>query len=233
MTGQNGRTEAPEVKPAASEPNYFDEFVFRVLYIAAGCVCVWAIILHSQEFCTSPKIGMNVGKANKQQFAGPNGLVANWLKVESVLSMGLPTISVIVLVAKQQDRICARCILYIVSALQTAWFIVGCLFSYETGKYVPEECQKGQMGDNTAFLAMWWICTIWLGLVAFSGVLSFFVGCYQLERVHRMWSRYREEAKRRRLKSEVAVQVKQRMEVREKEGFSPEPQDIEAQPLVN
>jgi len=104
--------------------------------------------------------GDHFGIANRN-FLGPSGWVVTWLKVEGVTALGLPLVSIIMLLIRQHENTGVGCMLYLVAVFQALWLFVGCIWAF--GGFVPELCRNGEMGDRFAFDTMWWVCAIWLG----------------------------------------------------------------------
>jgi len=94
-------------------------------------------------------------------FLGPRGWVVTWLTVEGFTALGLPLVSITLLLLRLHENSCVSCVLYLVAVFQALWLIVGCIWAF--GGLVPEACRNGEMGDNFAYDTMWWVCAIWLG----------------------------------------------------------------------
>lgn len=97
----------------------------------------------------------------KATFLGAHGWVVTWLTVEGFTALGLPLVSIAMLLMRMHENACVSCILYLVAVFQALWLIVGCSWAF--GGFVPEACRHGEMGDNFAYNTMWWVCAIWLG----------------------------------------------------------------------
>jgi hypothetical protein len=78
-----------------------------------------------------------------------------------VTALGLPLVSIVMLLMRLHENALVSCLLYLVAVFQALWLIVGCIWAF--GGFVPEACINGAMGDNFAYKTMWWVCAIWLG----------------------------------------------------------------------
>jgi hypothetical protein len=98
-----------------------------------GCVCLRAIIWHARDFCP--------GKAGDpgNPFAGESGRVVTWLKVEAVAALGLPTFNMMVRMSGLTRDVTAWCVLYLLALFQTAWFLLGSVWSLSSA--VPTACR--------------------------------------------------------------------------------------------
>merc|ERR1712216_157450 len=111
-----------------------------------------------------------------EAFLGPRGWVVSWLTVEGFTALGLPLVSIVMLLLRLHENACISCLLYLVAVFQALWLIVGCIWAF--GGFVPEACRKGEMGDSFAFDTMWWVCAIWLGsMLTISTVICCILAC--------------------------------------------------------
>lgn len=111
-----------------------------------------------------------------EAFLGPRGWVVAWLTVEGFTALGLPLVSIVMLLLRLHENTCISCLLYLVAVFQALWLIVGCIWAF--GGFVPEACRKGEMGDSFAFDTMWWVCAIWLGsMLTISTVICCILAC--------------------------------------------------------
>jgi hypothetical protein len=92
-------------------------------------------------------------QVQKRTFLGPQGWVVTWLTVEGFTALGLPLVSIVMLLLRLHENACISCMLYLVAVFQAFWLIVGCVWAF--GGFVPEACRDGTMGDNFAFNTMW------------------------------------------------------------------------------
>jgi len=113
-----------------------------------------------------------VSDLSNQGYAGPDGFVVMWLKVEGFTALGLPLLSSLMMLLGLRDHLAVGCLLFVVAVFQACWLAVGCFWSF--GHYVPDACQQGLMGSNFAFSTMWWVCAVWLGIMV---VISSFMLC--------------------------------------------------------
>lgn len=94
-----------------------------------------------------------VSDLSNQGYAGPDGFVVMWLKVEGFTALGLPLLSSLMMLLGLRDHLAVGCLLFVVAVFQACWLAVGCFWSF--GHYVPDACQQGLMGSNFAFSTMW------------------------------------------------------------------------------
>mmetsp|Transcript_35423 Transcript_35423/g.87104 ORF Transcript_35423/g.87104 Transcript_35423/m.87104 type:complete len:268 (+) Transcript_35423:1-804(+) len=121
-------------------------------------------------------VGKLLGDLEKDHFTGPAGLVVTWLKVEGLTALGLPMLSALMLMVGLRDHIAVGCVLFLVAVFQAGWLAVGCFWAF--GRYVPDACVHGEMGNNFAYKTMWWVCAVWLGvMVLISGFMLCVVCC--------------------------------------------------------
>ena len=59
----------------------------------------------------------------KKTFLGPQGWVVTWLTVEGVTALGLPLVSIVMLLMRLHENACVSCILYLVAVFQALWLI--------------------------------------------------------------------------------------------------------------
>eukprot|EP00284_Hemiselmis_tepida_P005822 CAMPEP_0174929502 /NCGR_PEP_ID=MMETSP1355-20121228/27332_1 /TAXON_ID=464990 /ORGANISM="Hemiselmis tepida, Strain CCMP443" /LENGTH=236 /DNA_ID=CAMNT_0016175713 /DNA_START=51 /DNA_END=757 /DNA_ORIENTATION=- len=118
------------------------------------------------------EVGALMGDFEHQPFAGPGGFVVMWLKVEGFTALGLPLLSVVMLLLGLREHVAVGCLLFVVAVFQACWLALGCFWSF--GGYVPAACVDGSMGDSFAFHTMWWVCGVWLGIMV---LISSFMLC--------------------------------------------------------
>jgi len=59
----------------------------------------------------------------KKNFLGPQGWVVTWLTVEGFTALGLPLVSIVMLLMRLHENACVSCILYLVAVFQALWLI--------------------------------------------------------------------------------------------------------------
>jgi hypothetical protein len=197
------RATAERTAMDSEQMGQYDQCILRMLHVASGCACLHAVVLHSSDFCTGRDLasipGIEGGEEGAE-FVGPAGLVVWWLKVQSVTALVMSTMRPFIGAMHLQHDWPAMCVLYLLSLFQTAWFLVGCVFSFSHGTWgVPAGCREGSWGNKTAFVIMWWVSAVWAAVVGLISLLACFVGCIQLGRVRRMsqWVKYSKRAKHR------------------------------------
>jgi hypothetical protein len=70
------------------------------------------------------------GEASKattnMTFLGPQGWVVTWLTVEGFTALGLPLVSITLLLLRLHENACVSCVLYLVAVFQALWLIGRC-----------------------------------------------------------------------------------------------------------
>ena len=56
-------------------------------------------------------------------FIGPKGWVVTWLTVEGFTALGLPLVSIVMLLLRMHENACVSCLLYVVAVFQAIWLI--------------------------------------------------------------------------------------------------------------
>lgn len=67
------------------------------------------------------EVGHLMGEIEHQNYAGPNGFVVMWLKVEGFTALGLPLLSVIMMVLGMREHLAVMCLLFVVAVFQALW----------------------------------------------------------------------------------------------------------------
>lgn len=117
------------------------------------------------------------GTSDAGQWAGKDGWIVLWLRVEGFTALFLPVVSMFMLCLGLQDSQFLSATLYIVAIFQALCLGVGCVWSF--GGFVPNTCIQGTVGDPFAYNAMWWVCTVWLGvIVSISTVICCILCCF-------------------------------------------------------
>lgn len=76
-------------------------------------------------------------KMTKTTFLGPQGWVVTWLTVEGVTALGLPLVSIVMLLMRLHENACVSCILYLVAVFQALWLIGKFVYSQTLTHIIP------------------------------------------------------------------------------------------------
>jgi hypothetical protein len=112
------------------------------------------------------------GGAEKHYWGGSGEWVVRWLTVEGFTAVGLPIVSILMLLVGLHENAGVSCLLYLVAIFQALWLVLGCFWAF--GDVVPPACR-----DQFAFAVMWWVCAVWLGsMVTISIVICCIICCF-------------------------------------------------------
>ena len=74
----------------------------------------------------------------KATFLGAHGWVVTWLTVEGFTALGLPLVSIAMLLMRMHENACVSCILYLVAVFQALW-LIGTAWGRDEGWHEREE----------------------------------------------------------------------------------------------